>query len=59
MAKAIMKHYALDYDQTPVSVYADNKVLTTMMAPPSMTITTEFEVIPEDGIMYKIMEEKN
>jgi hypothetical protein len=59
MAKAIMKHYALDYDSNPVSLFADNKVVATMMAPPTATITTEFEVIPDDdGIMYRVIDER-
>lgn len=59
MAKAIMRDYKLVYNQTPVSVYADNEVFATVKAPPTMTIATEFEVIPdEDGVMYKVIDEK-
>lgn len=58
MAKAIMRHYVLDYDQTPATIYANNDIFATVMSPPTMTIATEFEVIPEDGVMYKVIDEK-
>ena len=58
MAKAIMKHYEMKYDQMPVSMYADDKVVATMMAPPSMSIATELQVVPENGVMYKVIDEK-
>lgn len=58
MAKAIMKDYTLTYDQTPETIYANNDIFTTVMSPPTMTIATEFEVIPENGVMYKVIDEK-
>lgn len=58
MAKAIMTHYESEYEAEPMSLYADNKVLATMMGLPKMTIATEFEVIPENGVMYKVIDEK-
>lgn len=55
MGKAIMKHCSMNYDPNPVSVFADNKVIATMMAPPTMTISSEFEIIPDDdGVIYKV-----
>ena len=52
MAKAIMRHYELNYEESPSTIYAYNKPIA-IKAPPSMTIYTEFEVVPEDGIIFK------
>lgn len=58
MAKAILRHCAMSTENSPQMLYADDRVYATVMAPPVMTIETEFEVIPDDGVMYKVIDEK-
>jgi len=59
MAKAIMKNFSFYYDPSPGCLYTDNGAYATVMAPPTMTIATEFEVIPdEDGVICKAIDEK-